>query len=62
MTGSQYRRLTGKNRTWTAFSQAWLGDDHLLIVNSMRLVERYQRFAFSDIQAIVVSEGGKRAI
>jgi len=60
MTGSQYRRLTGKNRTWTAFSQAWLGDDHLLIVNSMRLVERYQRFAFSDIQAIIVSEGGRR--
>jgi len=60
MTGSRYRRLTGKNRTWTAFSQAWLGDDHLLIVNSMRLIERYQRFAFSDIQAIVVSEGGRR--
>ena len=62
MRGSQYRRLTRKNRTWTGFSQAWLGDDHLLIVNSMRLVERYQRFAFSDIQAIVVSEGGRRAV
>ena len=57
---TNYLRLSPKNRTWAGFSQAWLGDDHLLIVNSNRLVERYQRFAFSDIQAIVVSEGGKR--
>ena len=62
MTGSNYLRLSPKNRTWTGFSQAWLGSDHLLIVNSNRLVERYQRFAFADIQAIVVSEGGKRAV
>jgi hypothetical protein len=62
MTGSGYLRLTGKQRTWTGFSQAWLGSDHLLVVNSIRLVERYQRFALSDIQALVVSEGGKRAV
>jgi hypothetical protein len=60
MTSSNYLRLSPKNRTFTGFSQAWLGSDHLLIVNSSRLVERYQRFAFADIQAIVVSEGGKR--
>jgi hypothetical protein len=62
MTSSNYLRLSPKNRTWTGFSQAWLGSDHLLIVNSNRFVERYQRFAFSDIQAIVVSEGGRRAV
>ena len=62
MTGSNYRRLSPKNRRWLGFSQAWLGSDHLLIVNSSRLVERYQRFAFADIQAIVVAEGGRRAI
>jgi hypothetical protein len=28
----------------------------------MRFVERYQRFALSDIQAIVVTEGGRRAV
>ena len=60
MTTSNYLRLSPKNRTWLGFSQAWLGSDHLLIVNSNRFVERYQRFAFADIQAIVVSEGGKR--
>jgi hypothetical protein len=58
----QYVRLTGKKRTWTGFSQAWLGNDHLLIVSSIRFVERYQRFALSDIQAIVVTEGGRRAV
>jgi hypothetical protein len=62
MTSSNYLRLSPKNRTWTGFSQAWLGSDHLLIVNSNRLVERYQRFAFADIQAIVVAEGGRRAV
>jgi hypothetical protein len=60
MTSSNYLRLSPKNRTWLGFSQAWLGSDHLLIVNSNRFVERYQRFAFADIQAIVVSESGKR--
>jgi hypothetical protein len=62
MTNSSYLRLSPKSRTWTGFSQAWLGSDHLLIVNSNRLVERYQRFAFADIQAIVVTEGGRRAV
>jgi hypothetical protein len=62
VTNSNYLRLSPKNRTFTGFSQAWLGSDHLLIVNSSRLVERYQRFAFADIQAIVVAEGGRRAI
>src|SRR5664279_6204091 len=58
----RYIRLTGKKRTWTGFSQAWLGSDHLLIVYSMRFVERYQRFALADIRAIVVTEGGRRAV
>jgi len=62
MSSSNYLRLSPKNRTWNGFSQAWLGSDHLLIVNSNRFVERYQRFAFADIQAIVVSEGGRRAV
>ena len=40
----QYVRLTGKKRTFTGFSQAWLGGDHLLIVHSIRFVERYSAF------------------
>jgi hypothetical protein len=59
---SSYVKLTRKKRTFAGFSQAWLGSDHLLVVHSIRFVERYQRFALSDIQAIVVSEGGRRAV
>jgi hypothetical protein len=57
-----YIRLTPKKRAWTGASQAWLGSDHLLLVHSSRYVERYQRFAFSDIQAIVVTQTGRRAV
>jgi hypothetical protein len=34
-----------------------MGDDHLLLVRSARLVENYQRFAFKDILALVISDG-----
>ena len=61
-TGENYIRLTGRKRTWTGSSQAWLGNDHLLVVHSIRFVERYQRFALSDVQAIVISQGGRRGI
>jgi hypothetical protein len=39
------------------YSQLWMGDDHLLLVRSARLVENYQRFAFKDIFALVISDG-----
>ena len=51
-----YTRLTRKKGSLLGFSQAWLAKDHLLIVNSLGFVERYQRFALADIQSIVVSE------
>ncbi len=62
MNHAGYARLTRKRRTWSGFSQAWLASDHLLVVHSTRFTERYQRFALSDIQAIVITEGGRRAI
>jgi hypothetical protein len=61
-TGENYIRLTGRKRTWTGFSQAWLGNDHILLVHSIRFVERYRRFALSDVQAIVITEGGRRGV
>jgi hypothetical protein len=39
------------------YSQLWLGEGHLLLVRSARLVENYKRFALQDIQAIVISDG-----
>jgi hypothetical protein len=51
-----YRKLTGRRRKISGYSQLWLGPDHLLMVKSTRFSERYQRFSLADIQAIVVSE------
>jgi hypothetical protein len=54
-----YRKLTPKRRGVLRFSQAWLAEDHLLVVVSEWFRERYQRFALADIQAIVVADGPK---
>ena len=59
---SQYRRLTPKKRSISGHSQLWMGPDHLLLVSSSRLTEKYQRFSLADIQAIVVSDGPDRTI
>jgi hypothetical protein len=56
MTQPPYRKLTSRRRSLLGYSQLWLGEEHLLLVRSTRLVERYQRFALRDIQAIVISD------
>ena len=55
MARSIYRQLTGKRRRLHMFTQLFLGPDHLLLVRSSRFEERYQRFFFKDIQALVVT-------
>src|SRR6266851_2934651 len=50
-----YRKLTRRARNLIGYSQLWLGPGHLLLVKSSRFIEQYQRFAFSDIQAIVIT-------
>src|SRR6267378_400668 len=55
MARSIYRQLTGKRRSLHAFTQLHLGPDHLLLVRCNRFEERYQRFYFKDIQALVVT-------
>jgi hypothetical protein len=62
MSRSPYRRLTWKRRNLTGYTQAWLGTDHLLLVNATNYTERYQRFFFSDIEAIVVTEMSSRIV
>ena len=58
MSATGYRKLSRKSHTLGGYSQLWMAGDHLLIVNSSNYVERYQRFAFSDIQSIVAAKGG----
>jgi hypothetical protein len=59
---ANYRRLTPKKRSIGGHTQLWMGTDHLLLVNSSRFTEKYQRFSLADIQAIVVSDGPDRTV
>jgi hypothetical protein len=57
-----YRKLTRKKRSIAGHTQLWMGPDHLLLVSSSRLTEKYQRFSLGDIQAVVVSDGPDRTV
>jgi len=48
-----YRRLPGRSRHWMGASTLWLGPDHLLLVSGRGYTERYHRFYYRDIAAIV---------
>ncbi len=57
MTEPRYQRLT-RSRARTAFgiistarSSLWLGDDHLLVIDTSGFTETYKRFYLRDIQA-----------
>jgi hypothetical protein len=48
-----YRRLPGKGRSLVSWHTLWLGEDHLLAVQTSGYHESYRRYYFKDIQAIV---------
>jgi hypothetical protein len=50
-----YRKLPGRRRGFIISASLWTGADHILSVRSARFQERYKRFYFRDIQAIVVT-------
>src|ERR1035437_1380101 len=52
---SPYTKLTPRHRTLGGYTQLWLAPDHLLLLTNTRFAEEYKRFAFSDIQSIVVT-------
>ncbi len=47
-----YKKFSGKKRNFIGTDRIWIGPDHLLIVESTGISERYKRFFFKDIQAI----------
>jgi hypothetical protein len=62
MAKTEYKRLT-RARTRSSFAVAfmsrtslWLGNDHLLFVDSSGYTETYKRFYFRDIQAITTQQ------
>jgi hypothetical protein len=64
----RYQRLTRSHTrsmfsvAFTSRSSLWLGDDHLLCVDSNGYSETYKRFYFRDIQAVVIRETDRRMI
>lgn len=54
MTPSKYTRLPGRGRNWAGVCRVWLGEDHVLVVQSQGYSETYKRFFFKDIQAIIL--------
>ena len=60
--GESYRKLPG--RAWVPLSRSrvWLGRDHLLAVTTTFGIERYRRFYFKDIEALVVQRTPRRLV
>ena len=62
----RYRRLPGRmplyRRLFYGLSGLWLGDDHLLQVNSVYFNESYRRFAYGDIQALLLRETSRGVV
>lgn len=55
-TAKLYTRLPGTGSSSFQRIRLWLGPDHLLLVGSSFVGERYRRFYFADIQAIVICQ------
>lgn len=69
MAESEYRRLTKTRvRRKGAFAitatrtSLWLGNDHLLSIDSTGYTEEYKRFYFRDIQAITICGNQRRVV
>jgi hypothetical protein len=68
MAETKYKRLTHmRSRSTFAValmsrSSLWLGEDHLLCVDSNGYTETYKRFYFRDIQAITTRQTKRRLI
>lgn len=49
-----YERLTRPRFGMNGLGSLWLGKDHVLLVNNAFAVERYRRWYYRDIQAVVL--------
>ena len=55
-----YQRLPGRGAGLASRSKLWRASDHLLLVKSSTIEERYRRFFFADIQAIIIQRTARR--
>ncbi len=49
---TEYKKFPSKHAKIVGSDRLWIGQDHLLLVESTGISERYKRFYFKDIQAI----------
>lgn len=52
----EYVRLPGRGGSLVGRSRLWLGSNHLLLVETQAFYERYARFYFTDIQAVLIRQ------
>lgn len=57
---SNYKKVRLGGRSWLNQSTYWIGPNHLLVVEVSNYVERYRRFYFRDVQAILVQNSSVR--
>ena len=57
-----YRKMRASRNGIGSSSRIYLGEDHLLSVESNLSTEKYYRFYFSDIQAIIVRRTDRAAL
>lgn len=57
-----YQRLTRPVAGLASYTSLWMGPDHLMIAQSSGYTEQYQRFQYSDIQAILARDSDRRMI
>lgn len=59
MNSPVYRRLPTPQLGWLTFSRVYVGSDHVLVVDCSGFEERYRRFKFSDIQAVLIRHSAR---
>ncbi len=58
-----YRRLPGRTAIlWIGRGRLYLGDDHLLKVETFFFVENYKRFAYGDIRSLLLRQTARGMI
>jgi hypothetical protein len=68
MATQKYKRLTRERSSGgigivaVSRSSLWLGEDHLLLVDSIGYSENYKRFFFRDIQAVTIRKTKTRLV
>jgi len=58
----QYLKFGGITGGLTSYSSIWLAHDHMLVCTSSQFLERYKRFYFKDIQALIAQRTNKSGI